>query len=451
MMKTRYFVAVAAVILFCGCGLLKKYENKAEAPVGLYGYDEVLSEAVDTVSIADISWREFFTDPLLRNLIDSALVRNTDLKNATLVMNEADELLKASKLNFLPSLSFNPSISYNGNAGYTLPFSLEWSTPGFGSLTNSKREAMALALQAADNEQAVRSRLVADIAAAYFRLQMLDRQLEIMKATEIVWADVLETQRALMENGKAYSTSVHQMEASLMGIKIQKLDAEQAVVDAEYAICLMLADTPHSIERSAWDAGAIVQRINSGFPAQILDRRPDVRAAGRQVEAAYYVDKKALAAMFPSITLSGLLGWTNGGVKIADPIQLVYNAVASLAQPIFARGQLMAQYKVTQMKQEEAANLYAQTVLQAGNDVNSALRSCQNCLAKYELHATQVSKLRQTQAGTIELLKNGKATYLEVLMAQDALLKAEINEVYNMFDGRQSLIDLYWSLGGGAQ
>lgn len=449
-MKTKYMLAAVALVSMCACGLLKKYDDKTEAPVGLWGYDEIVAEALDSVSISDISWREFFTDPLLRDLIDSALVRNTNLKNASLALNEAREMLKASKLNFLPSLGISPSISYNGSASYSLPVSLEWSTTGFGSLTNNKREAMALALQAEDNEQAVRSKLISSIAEAYYRLQMLDRQLEIMEATEVIWTSVLETQKALMENGKAYSTSVHQMEASLMGIKIEKMDAEQAVIDAEYAICLMLSDTPHGIERSSWENDVLAKRISSGFPAQLLNRRPDVRAAQRQVEAAYYVNKKALAAMFPSITLSGVLGWTNSGVRLADPIQMVYNAVGSLTQPIFARGQLKAQYKITQMQQEEAANLYAQTILQAGNDVNSALRSCQDCMAKYELYANQVKKLRETQSGTIELLKNGKATYLEVLMAQDALLTAEIGEINNMFEGRQSLISLYWSLGGGA-
>lgn len=442
-------LAVAAVFLLGGCGLFKKYTDDKQAPEGLFGSDSIVEESLGGSSIGDIPWSEFFTDPLLRDLIDSALARNNDMKVARLTLQQAEEALTATKLNFLPSLYFSPYISYDANSSYTLPFSLDWNTPGFGSLTNRKREADALARQAADNEQAVRSGIVAQVAKGYYQLQMLDRQLAIMTETERIWADVLETQRALMENGKAYSTSVNQMESSLMGIKINRVDLREQVKNAEYAICLLLAQVPHTIDRSAWDTCRISKRIDSGVPVALLDKRPDVRAARRNVEAAYYVSKQALAAMFPSVTLSGLLGWSNGGVAISDPLKLIYNVLGELSQPIFARGQLQAKYKISKLQQEAVADVYAQTILRAGNEVNCSLRNCQMSAEKFMLYKRQVEKLRETWTGTIELMKNGKATYVEVLMAQDALLQAEIGEIANMYQGRQSMIELYIALGGG--
>ena len=449
MNRSRNIALAAAVLVLSGCGLFRKYTDDCQVPEGLFGSDGIVEETIGDASIGDIPWSEFFTDPLLRDLIDSALARNVDVNMARLRLQQAEEALTATKLDFLPSLYFSPSISYNGNSSYSLPFSLDWSTPGFGSLTNRKREADALARQAADNEQAVRSGIVAQVAKGYYQLQMLDRQLEIMTETEKIWADVLETQKALMENGKAYSTSVNQMEASLMGIKISGVDLRNQVKNAEYAICLLLEQVPHTIERSAWDSCRISSRIGVGVPVALLDKRPDVRAARRNVEAAYYVNRQALAAMFPSITLSGLLGWSNGGVAISDPLKLIYNALGGLSQPLFARGQLRAKYKISRLQQEEAAEVYARTVLRAGNEVNNSLRGCQMAVEKYELYANQVEKLHETWTGTIELMKNGKATYVEVLMAQDALLQAQIGEIANMLQGRQSLIELYAALGGG--
>jgi len=449
-MKLKYFLAVVLLLSLTGCGLLKKYKDTQTAPENLFGTDEIVAFSTrDSSSIADLSWYEYFDDPVLRNLIDSAIVRNVDMKIACSNLRQAEIYLRSTKLAFIPALSFTPSITYNGNTEYRLPFQLDWNTPGFGSLINSKREAGALAVQAEDNRQMVQSKLVGSIALAYTQLQLLDKQLQIMNETELVWTDVYETQKALMENGKAYSTSVNQMAANLYSIKIQRVDIQESIKDVEYSISLLLAQTPQKVERNKWGSYSLIRDFGVGIPAAVLNNRPDVRVAARAVEAAYYVNKQALAAMFPSITLSGLIGWSNGGVAISDPLTLIYKAVGSLTQPLFARGQLKAQYDITKLQQQQAADLYAQTILQAGNEVNEALRKCQTAVEKNLLYAMQVEKLQETWMGTVELMKNGKATYVEVLMAQDALLKAELAQAENVYSGKESYINLYIALGGG--
>lgn len=434
-------------LLVTGCALFKPYSSITEAPENLCG-SEV---AANSESSADMSWREFFTDPCLQELIDTALVRNLDLSVAGLRVEQAEEALKAAKLGFLPYLTFTPSFTAIPGQSYALPLSLNWDNQGLGSIINRKREAQSLAMQAADNEQSVRSRLVAAVAKAYTQAQMLDRQLEIMESTEQIWTSVYETQKVLMENGKSYSTSVNQMAAALVDVRIQRKNAENLLRQVENSICLMLGMTPQKIRRSTWGSYSLPSSVGTGVPASVLMNRPDVRAAGRSVEAAYYVSRQALGAMFPSLSLSGMLGWTTDGSAVSDPAKMVYSTVVSLAQPVFARGQLKSAYKISALQQEEAARNYAQAMISAGNEVNNALRECQLAEEKDSLYKEQVELLLDAYSATRELMSNGKASYIEVLTAQDNLLSAQLGEAANLYEGAIGLIDLYTSLGGGVR
>ena len=419
-------------------------------PENLFG-EEVAASGFSNGMTEPLPWKSFFTDPLLQELIDSALVRNLDLTLAGKRVKEAEAILNSSKLGYLPSLSVSPSYTITSGGSYDIPLTLDWGVQGFGSITNRLRETKALVLQASDEENAVKSRLVAGVAEAYFNLQMLDRQYEIIESTEQVWSKLLETQKALMQNGRTYSTAVDQMEASLLNVKIQKSDILREIEDSEASICLMLGMVPGDIRRNPWGEYSIPESICTGLPAQLLENRPDVRSAGRNVEAAYYVTNQARSAMFPSLSLSGLLGWTSQGKAISDPATFIYNAVASLTQPIFARGRLRSNLEVSRLRQEEAAETYTQTVLKAGNDVNRALREINVSKEKDALYKRQVEVLTKAFNATEELMHSGKALYLEVLIAQKDLLGAKLGEAVNLYNGSTGLINLYVSLGGGVK
>ena len=447
MKYTTIFIAAVVSALLTGCSIFGKYSGTADAPEGLYG-KEVPVSAQDS-SIAGIPWREFFQDPNLRNLIDTALARNADIAVAKLKVQEAEAALLGSKLGFIPSLTLSPSLSYESNLSYQIPLSLNWDNQGLGSIINRKREAQSRAAQSLDEKRGTQSRLIASVSDAYFQLLLLDRQYQIIDATEEVWKAVLQTQKALMENGKSYSTSVSQMESSLINVRIRKADIQNEIKNVEYSICLLLDWTPREIERGGWTEYTLPDDLRTGVPARMLERRADVRSAQRSVEAAYYVSRQAFAAMFPSLSLSGTLGWTTQGVSIKDPAQMITGAVGSLTQPIFARGRLRANYKISEFQRQEAARIYSQTVLAAGNEVNRNLRECQLAEEKDALYKSQVSILDESYAATRELMRNGKASYIEVLVAQDNLLNAQLSEAANIYSGIVSLISLYVSLGGG--
>ena len=456
---TTAVVCVMSAMLLSGCGIYGKYTSQNEVQNDLYGMSEDVITAAADSSVATLSWREVFVDPMLQNLIDSALVRNTDLNSARIAIEQAQASLKAAKLGYLPSFSLAPQVGYNGQITgggggtlvYNVPLQMSWDLDLFGANLNAVRKSKAVVAQAEASRQAVQANLVSMVAQQYMMLQLLDRQMEILIHTDSLWIKSLETQRALYENGKAYSTSVNQMENSYLNVKAQIVDVERQIRGTENAICKLLALTPRHIDRSAWEAYELPERVSTGVPAQLLENRPDIKLADQQLAEAFYNTNAARSAFFPKLSLQGILGWGNNQGVIANPGALLFNALASLTQPIFAQGRLRAQLKISKLQQEEMHHKYVQTVINAGNQVNEALADCQVAKVKDAYYKRQVAVLEDAYIGTHELMDAGKANYLEVLTAQETLLSAQMNEATNLYNGSLALISLYIALGGGAK
>ena len=167
---------------------------------------------------------------------------------------------------------------------------------------------------------------------------------------------------------------------------------------------------------------------------------------------AFYNTQAARQAFYPSITLSGTGGWTNSaGAGVVNPAKILLNAVASLTQPIFARGRLKANKQIAELTEKDLQQRYVQTVIDAGNEVNEALADYQVALEKHAFYHRQVEVLNEAYAGTHELMDNGKASYIEVLTAQESLLGAQLSESMNMYNATQAVIVLYVALGGATK
>ena len=461
-MKRIFFVIAVSVmtVAFTSCGIYKKYTSSSEISSDAFGTSEDVTAAQSDSSIAKLSWREFFTDPLLQQLIDSVLERNTDVKSARIAVEQAEISLHAAKLGYLPSVSFAPSVGVNSylsegslvpTLSYSLPLQIDWNLDIFAVNTNQKRKAQALLWQAEAREQAVKANLVSAVAQQYCMLQLLDRQLEILLFTDSLWNASLETQRALWENGKAFSTAVNQMESSYLNVKTQIVDVKRSIRSVENAICQLLAISPQHIERSNWSSYELPQRVNTGLPAQLLENRPDIMMADHLLEEAFYNTQAARAAFYPKVSLQGVLGWGNNSGMIPNPGAMLLNAVLSLAQPIFAQGKLKANLKISKLTQEDIAKQYVQTVINAGNQVNEALADCQVARDKDVYYKRQIEVLKSAYVGTHELMDAGKANYLEVLKAQESLLSSQLSEATNLYNGSRALIALYIALGGGTK
>lgn len=474
MKQLKNMIAVAAVgMMLTGCGIYNKYEQKVETPADAFGASQDLKVANSETTIAQTSWREFFTDPMLQQLIEQALANNTDLNSARLAVEKSEASLKAARLAYLPALYFSPSgtiASFDGGKAsktYDIPLQLSMDIDVFGSITNKKRAAKAVMLQAKMREEAVRANLVSTTAQQYFLLQVLDRQLEILTQTDELWNASLETEKSLWENGKTYSTAVNQMEASYLSVKTQIVDTRRHIRAVENAICQLLAITPQHINRQKWGSSPLhhaeaqgdeaermfdTKFLRIGVPATMLEMRPDIRMANHAMEEAFYNTQAARSAFFPSITLNGSAGWTNSaGGLIVNPGKILLSAVAQLTQPIFARGRLIANKKIAVLTEEDLQKKYVQTVINAGNQVNEAMADCMAAREKHQYYTRQVEVLNEAYKGTHELMDNGKANYLEVLKAQESLLDAQLAQAMNMYEAADAVIGLYIALGGGSK
>ena len=463
------FVAAAVGMILTGCGIYNKYEQKAEVPADAFG--TVQDATTGGASLAQMSWREFFTDPVLQQLIEQVLANNTDLNSARIAIEKSEASLKMAKMAYLPSLYFSPQgtlAKFDDNPWsktYNLPLQIQMDVDVFGSITNKKRAANAVLLQAQVREEAIRANLISTTAQQYYMLQMLDHQLEILTQTDSLWNASLETQKSLWENGKSYSTAVNQMESSYLNVKTQMVDTRRNIRATENAICRLLAITPQHIERQKIGTSALNKRpedtgqrmfdtqfLKVGVPATMLELRPDIRIANYAMEEAFYNTQAARAAFYPGITLTGTAGWTNSaGSMVINPGKLLLSAVGQLTQPIFARGKLKANLKIAQLTEEDLQRKYVQTVIDAGNQVNEAIADCQAAREKHAYYHRQVQVLYNAYTGTHELMDNGKANYLEVLTAQESLLNSQLSEAMNMYNGAQAVIALYIALGGGTK
>ena len=455
-MKTYHSIYIAAcAALLSSCGIYTTYHPATEVPEQLYGEEVVVS---DSSSIASLHWRELFTDPYLVTLIEQGLANNTDYLAAGLRVQEAEATLLSAKLAYLPSLALAPQGTLSHLEGhkmtkaYSLPATASWEIDLFGKLRNAKRQSQALLAQSKDYQQAVRSQLIAGIANTYYTLLMLDAQLRIAEQTATSWGESARATHALMQAGKANEATVAQMEAAYAQVSASVLDLKDQINQVENSLSLLLAETPHRVQRGTLAGQTWPSSLSVGFPVSLLANRPDVRAAERSLEQAFYATNQARAAFYPSITLSGSAGWTNSaGGMISNPAQFVASAVGSLTQPLFAKGQLTGQLKIAKARQEEASLQFQQTLLQAGAEVNEALVQYQTAQEKRELYAQQVNALQTAYRSTSLLMEHGTTTYLEVLTAQQSLLSAQLTQVANEVTEIQSLIQLYQALGGGAE
>ena len=454
MNKIQKFIVLGATLLLTGCGIYTKYEPQTTVPDNLYG-EEAATLSAATASIADIGWRDFFSDPYLQELIERGLAQNTDVLTAGLRIEEARASLLSAKLAFLPSFALAPqgalgTVDGQVSRTYTLPVTASWEIDLFGKLRNAKRQSQAAVAQSEDYQQAVYSTLIANIANTYYTLLMLDEQLDISRQTARSWEETVTSTQALMDAGLADEAAVSQMQATCYEVQNSVIDLEEQVSQVENSLSLLLAETPRHYTRGKLSQQEFTSGLSTGIPLQMLSRRPDVRMAERQLEQAFYVTNQANAAFYPSITLSGSAGWTNSvGSLISNPAKFVTSALASLTQPLFNRGTLIARRRIAKAQQEEALLAFRQQLLNAGTEVNDALVSYQTSKRKKENYRQQIAALDRAYTSTSLLMENGNTTYLEVLTAQQTLLNAQLSQVANRFTEIQGVITLYQALGGG--
>ena len=455
-MRKHIIFLLALPPLTSSCGIYNQYKPTEEVAPDLFGENVAVT---DTLSLGNVDWREMFTDPILQRHIDSALVRNTDLQTAYLRVQEAEASLMSARLAYIPSFSLSPQATLgtggdlqNATMTYSLPLTASWEIDIFGKLTNQKRAAKAAYYQSQEYAQAVRTQIIASVANTYYTLLMLDAQYAITQETEKTWRESVEATRALKEAGYMNEAALAQTEATYYSIYTSMLDLKEQINQAENAMSLLLFETPQAIERGSLYDQNFTEEFSVGIPLQMLSNRPDVRSAEQALAQAFYMTNAARSAFYPSITLSGSIGWTNSiAGAIVNPMQAIASAVGSITEPLFNRRMNVAQLRIAKAQQEEARLAFQQTLLNAGSEVNDALMQYQTAHQKAEYYVKQIDALSIAAESTRLLMEHGSTNYLEVLTAQQSLLTAQLTQVANRFSEIQSLISLYQALGGGRE
>ena len=439
----RYILLIAGLLSLSSCGLYKKYERpEMKFTDSLY---RRLPQTADTASLAQVSWEEFFTDPVLKEWIALGLKNNTDLNVARFKVEEAEASLMAARGAFLPGATFNASAGLSGvNANVTV----SWDADIFGSLTNAKRKAAAALEQSVAYRQAVQTKLVASIANTYYTLLMLDEQLRVSQRTHENWKENIRTMEALKRAGKTNEAAVLQAKANQLNVQGSMVSLEQQIIELENSLSSLLGIVPMTIRRGHLNEQNFPIELSQGLPAQLLSGRPDVRQAEMALAQAYYATNQARAAFYPQISISGSLGAAMDGYT-AGVDQFIASLGASLVQPIFKKRALKANLTKAQAQQKAALYEFRQSLLDAGVEVNNALVQWQTAQESLKIDEKKVVHLQAAVWNTQLMMKHGLKNYLEVLTAQQTLLQAELAVASDKFEQIQGVINLYHALGGG--
>ena len=460
-MKKQIIGVMCVAAMMSSCHIYKAYDRpEAITTSGIYRDPASATDtlASDTTNMGNLPWQEVFRDAKLQALIEEGLNNNVDVQAAALRVKEAKVMLTSAKLSYLPSINIAPQGTAtsmdDGNyvKAYTLPAVASWEFDLFGKILNSKRGQKVAYQKSQYAQQAVRSSIICGIANVYYSLLMLDRQVAITTETSDIYKENVRVMEAMKNAGMTTEAGVAQMRAASNQIDASLIDLKRQVRETENSLAILLGRTPQTIERTTLDEQVMPEKLMAGVPLQLLENRPDVKMAEMTLAAAYYSTNQARAAFYPGLTITGTAGWTNGSnISVSNPGVFMMQAMASLAQPIFNKGKLIANLKVTKAEEKIAQMNYQQAILKAGKEVSDALFlfDCQN--KKLENDKVRVEQLDKAVIATKALFQSASATYLEVLTSQQSLLSAQLSEVADNFQRIQAVINLYSAVGGGRE
>lgn len=457
-MKIKYMARVAAValgvILLGSCNIYKKFEMPQDSAL-TEEYVKARQAQPDSTAFGNLRWEQVFTDPVLADLINRALVNNTNLRNAKLNVDIAHAQLKGAKLSFFPSLSLAPNGAgafYSGANVWTyqLPAAVSWEVDIFGKLLNTKRGAKAALLQSEAYHQAARSQIIAAVASTYYTLANLEAQLKLSRETAELWAESVETMKNLKLAGRLNESAVVQSQANYYSILASITDLEVAVDEVNNTLSLLVNTTPQKWEVSPEATLVAPAMLREAIPMRELAARPDVRAAEQTLATAYYATNQARANFYPGLNITANGGFTNIlGSFITNPGDWFAQLAGSLTIPIFSRGANIARLEAAKAQQQQAMNNFEYTLMSASAEVSDAMTVYEKSAEKEIYLARQVENLEKSVEYTQELLTLGTSTYLEVLTAQQGLLGAQISQLSTQLSRSKAVINLYQSLGGG--
>ena len=460
----KKFLLLAIAVLLSGCAVGPNYKRPTVSVPTDYR-DSMPAQTAAAPSLGNENWWQVYQDPVLADLIHTALQQNYDVRIAAARVLEAQAQLGITRANQFPSASVGADIfsqqnaktsnqfpPYQVNAGQ-LNLSVIWNLDFWGKYRRQTEAARAQMLASEWGQRAVISSLVANVATAYFQLRALDSEIEISKRTLGSRQQSLQLTKVLETHGSASDLDVSQSEQLVYTASESIPDLERQIRQQENLLSILLGENPGSISRGqALTEQPVPEAVPAGLPSELLKRRPDVRQAEEIIVAANAQIGVAKASFFPSISLTGAGGLESNALNrfINAPSQTWFGAL-SVAQPVFQGGALRSGLRLSRAQYQEAVLAYQQTVQNSLEQVSNALIAYQkdrDFRGQQEL-LTQAAQ-RSDQLSLV-LYQHGGASYLQVLTNETNYFSAGLNLVQAQLNERLALVQLYQALGGGWQ
>lgn len=463
-MKHLWLLGLA---LLTSCTMGPDYKRPAVATPPAFRNGEA---APTTASLADTKWFDLFQDEVLKQLVETALAQNHDLKIAAervlqaraqigvsqaqlypqVDLNVSENLIRnssigANRVNF-PGIKFDSSFIQGG-------FSLNWELDLWGRVRRLNEAARAQFFATEEARRGVITTLVADVSSTYFSLRELDLELDIARKTRAIADNSLKLTTTRKNRGVATGLDVHQSEQFLYTATGQIASIQRSLGQTENALSLLLGRNPGDIPRGkALEDFKAPPEVPAGLPSSLLERRPDIRQAEQLLVAANAQIGVARAAYFPQVSLTGLLGAQSRSLTnlFTGPARL-WNFIPTATTPIFRAGSLKAARQFTEAQQREALENYNKSIQSAFREVSDSLinyrktaeqRVQQELLVKALSESDRLSRLRY---------QGGLDSYLQVLDAQRNLFQGELALAQLKRAELISIVQLYRALGGGWQ
>ena len=465
------------LLILCGCKVAQVNLPQAQ-PI-----PQTFTGSADTVSIGTLPLKEFFNDPHLISLIDTALQKNFDLRVAVQRIEMARANLRLGKGALLPSVNAvasagadkygeytlngvgNYDTNLSENIGpdrriptdptpdYFLGLRSSWEVDIWGKLRNGKKAAFARLLASEKGQQLITTSLVAEVASLYYELLALDYQLDIVRKNIIFQQTVVELITIQKEGGRTTELAVQQSTAQLLNTRALEVKIQQEIIALENTLNFLLGRFPQPIQReNTLLSQAIPSVVSAGVPSAMLRHRPDIQQAELELEAAKADLQAARAAFFPSLTITSYAGFNafKSGL-LFDPGSLALGVLGGLSAPIFSHNRIQSQYKRSSAENIAAVYAYQKAIVNGFREVATGLKSIENLNLMYNLKNQEVTVLRNAVTTANDLFVAGYASYLEVITAQRNVLEAELGLANTRKEQFLSIIDLYRALGGGWQ
>lgn len=416
----------------------------------------------DLPSLANLPWWELLRDEQLQQLIRTALADNKDLQRAVATVEEFRARALIARSEYFAGMTVSSSLPAGRKAnflfpGFASPFNyyllgnLAWEVDLWGRVRRTNEAARADLLSKEENRRAVTIQLVSAVAEAYFNLLQFDLQLDIAKRTLQSWEESVRIAQARLRQGMTSKLDADQFEAERANAAAREAELQRQMVQTENHLSVLLGHKPFSIARGrSLDEQLVVPEVPAGLPSELLQRRPDLLVAERQLAATTARIGAAKAERFPRITLTGLLGVAHPTLSLlfTDPSSFgVFGA--GLAAPLLNAQVLGFQQEAVEAQSKQALAQYQQAVLTAFREVEDALIAVRTSRVQSDSQLQQVTALQSALKLAELRYKGGLANYLDVLVARRNLFEAELALTSTRRVLLASTVQLYKALGGG--